>query len=75
MNSNNEKQLNHLMRSLSRIDGDLLCDVEPANPARVIPIKKNRNWQRVATVAAALAVLVTTGVVIRHVMFGGAFDY
>ncbi|HZK29055.1 MAG TPA: hypothetical protein VFD19_02430, partial [Clostridia bacterium] len=74
VNSHKEKQLNCLMKSLSEIDGDLLGDVEPARPMRLVAKKTNRKWQRLATVAAALAVLVTTGVVIRQVLFGGVSD-
>lgn len=71
--NNKEIKLHQLFESLSSIDGDLLADVSPANPAPSVQREGWQRWQRYATVAAALLVVVAGGM-IWHLFLKGSIN-
>ena len=73
MVNNKEIKLHQLFESLSSIDGDLLADVSPANPAPSVQREGWQRWQRYATVAAAVLVVVAGGF-IWNLFFNGSME-
>ncbi len=71
--NNKDAKLHQLFDSLSSIDGDLLADVSPAKPSPPIQRKRWTRWQRYATVAAALLVVVAGGM-IWHLFLKGSIN-
>ena len=72
MTEDKKRQVNHLLDSLSGIDGDLLLDVEPARPVKPGFKVRSLVWRRWTAVAAGVLLLFVTGFIIRQVLLGGA---